>query len=244
MSEPGGQLSGGCDGGSDGLTYNLIGDQAYSLVGDMINGDGGDGGSEDDAVFNGRASADSDSVPELCLGNDSKPRKFRPWKWVKRKIKRSAGSESEYLEGGGGGGAAAAAAGAASMPQINVVDETGPEMPSKLEMMLARGTYRGSVRNPPRSSAAAGAAGAAGAAAAAETPITLDLVSTLTRKLSLRSSQKELEQKHIVITESEETLIERKKSLKAILKRRISQRISIKELKEKKILHFDEYVTR
>ena len=38
----------------------------------------------------------------------------------------------------------------------------------------------------------------------ADTPITLDLVSTLTRKLSLRSSQKELEQKHIVLTESEE----------------------------------------
>ena len=37
-----------------------------------------------------------------------------------------------------------------------------------------------------------------------DTPITLDLVSTLTRKLSLRSSQKELEQKHIVLTESEE----------------------------------------
>ena len=41
---------------------------------------------------------------------------------------------------------------AIGLPVISVADgdETGPEKPSKLETMLARGTYRGSVRNPPK----------------------------------------------------------------------------------------------
>merc|ERR1711964_103889 len=70
-----------------------------------------------------------------------------------------------------------------------------------------------------------------------------EIKSKLERRLSLRSSEKELKERNIMREPEPEAITrERKRSLRAILVRKLSQRSSVRELKEKKILKFDAYV--
>lgn len=64
----------------------------------------------------------------------------------------------------------------------------------------------------------------------------------LNRRLSLRPSIEELEEKHILLKQSNDELVKEKEETKKILVRKLSSRPSVRELKDKKIIKFCDYV--
>lgn len=64
----------------------------------------------------------------------------------------------------------------------------------------------------------------------------------LTRKLSLRPTADELEQRHIIITKSDEELQHEREEKKQTLTRKLSIRPTVTELKQRRIMRFNEFV--
>lgn len=64
----------------------------------------------------------------------------------------------------------------------------------------------------------------------------------LTRKLSLRPSVCELEQRHIIINKSDEELQQELEEKKLTLTRKLSIRPTVSELKQRRIMRFNEFV--
>eukprot|EP00039_Didymoeca_costata_P023674 m.7877 g.7877 ORF g.7877 m.7877 type:complete len:366 (-) comp3797_c2_seq1:6303-7400(-) len=152
-------------------------------------------------------------------GDGKKRRKFKPWKWVKKKVfnrrgdnlagrRRQTGDPDSFTT------------------QVNI-----QERQESLRGLLARREDRRSLKekNIIREED--------------ETPpVNPDIIGLLERKLSVRSTPKDLKDRNILSVESEAEKLERKRSLKAILKRQLSQRSSVKELRDRKILNFGAYV--
>ena len=64
----------------------------------------------------------------------------------------------------------------------------------------------------------------------------------LTRKLSLRPTADELEQRHIIVTKSEEELHQELEEKKQTLTRKLSIRPSVEELRQRRIMRFNDFV--
>lgn len=64
----------------------------------------------------------------------------------------------------------------------------------------------------------------------------------LTRKLSLRPTAHELEQRHIIVNKSEEELQQELEEKKQTLTRKLSIRPSVSELKQRRIMRFNDFV--
>jgi phosphatase and actin regulator 3 len=64
----------------------------------------------------------------------------------------------------------------------------------------------------------------------------------LTRKLSLRPTANELEQRHIIVNQSDQELQHELEQKKRTLTRKLSIRPTVTELKQRRIMRFDEYV--
>uniref|UniRef100_A0A6G1SFL9 Phosphatase and actin regulator 4 n=1 Tax=Aceria tosichella TaxID=561515 RepID=A0A6G1SFL9_9ACAR len=64
----------------------------------------------------------------------------------------------------------------------------------------------------------------------------------LTRKLSLRPTADELEQRHIIVNQSDEELQQELEEKRRTLTRKLSIRPTVTELKQRRIMRFDEFV--
>lgn len=64
----------------------------------------------------------------------------------------------------------------------------------------------------------------------------------LTRKLSLRPTADELEQRHIIVKQSDEELKREFEEKRQTLTRKLSIRPTVDELKQRRIMRFDDYV--
>jgi phosphatase and actin regulator 4 len=219
-------------GGAASTGADADGVDGYDLVGDL-EGDGSDveaTESDHDLDSNPDLDAadtddDADTVDLDACVSGKKKRKFKPLKWVKRRLGGAgkSGSSNLTVPGSAGNVAVAVGGGGGGDSGGGAAAERGLDVAARKDSvagLLGKRRGRGTSVRDKHSNA----------------------MVSLERKLSFRSSPKELTDRNIIWQESEEEAAERKNSLKAILKRRLSQRLSLREMLDKKILHFDEYV--